>query len=115
MEALGVMAGGIAHDLDNILAGIVSYPELIRISMPDGSPLIKLLQPIENAGKRAAAIVDDMLTIARNVASIKEAVNKNDLIADFLRSPEWQRIGDSANGACFTILFPALKMVHPKR
>jgi two-component system cell cycle sensor histidine kinase/response regulator CckA len=29
MESLGVMAGGIAHDLNNVLSGIVSYPELV--------------------------------------------------------------------------------------
>ena len=92
MEALGVMAGGVAHDLNNILAGVVSYPELIRLSLPDDSPLLKPLETIENAGKRAAAVVDDMLTIARNVASVKESVNLNDLIADFLTSPEWLRI-----------------------
>jgi signal transduction histidine kinase len=92
MEALGVMAGGVAHDLNNILAGIVSYPELIRVSLPDDSPLLNPLKTIENAGKRAAAVVDDMLTIARNVASVKEAVNLNDLIAELLGSPEWQRI-----------------------
>ena len=93
MEALGVMAGGVAHDLNNILAGIVSYPELIRVSLPDNSPLLQPLETIENAGKRAAAVVEDMLTIARNVASVKEAVNLNDLIVDFLQSPEWQRMG----------------------
>lgn len=92
MEALGVMAGGVAHDLNNILAGVVSYPELIRISLPADSPLHEPLLTIENAGKRAAAVVDDMLTIARNVASVKEAVHLNDLITDFLKSPEWQRI-----------------------
>lgn len=92
MEALGVMAGGVAHDLNNILAGIVSYPELIRVGLPDHSPLISPLETIENAGKRAAAVVDDMLTIARNVASVKEALDLNALIAEFLKSPEWQRI-----------------------
>lgn len=92
MEALGVMAGGVAHDLNNILAGVVSYPELIRVSLPDDSPLLMPLETIENAGKRAAAVVDDMLTVARNVASVKEVVNLNDLVSDFLRTPEWQRI-----------------------
>lgn len=92
MEALGVMAGGVAHDLNNILAGIVSYPELIRVSLPENSPLHTPLETIEKAGKRAAAVVDDMLTIARNVASVKEVVNLNDLIVEFLSSPEWHRV-----------------------
>jgi PAS domain S-box-containing protein len=38
MEALGVMAGGVAHDLNNILSGIVSYPELLLMDLPQNSP-----------------------------------------------------------------------------
>ena len=95
MEALGVMAGGVAHDLNNILAGIVSYPELISVGLPDDSPLLSPLKTIEKAGKRAAAVVDDMLTLARNVASVKETVNLNTLITEFLQSPEWQKIKES--------------------
>lgn len=92
MEALGVMAGGVAHDLNNILAGIVSYPELIRLNLPKGSSLIEPLETMEKAGKRAAAVVDDLLTLARGTASVKEIVNLNALIKDFLTSPEWQNI-----------------------
>lgn len=95
MEAIGVMAGGVAHDLNNILAGIVSYPELIRVSLSDDSPLRDPLEKIEKAGKRAAAVVDDMLTLARNVASVKKTVNLNKLIADFLGSLEWKKITEN--------------------
>ncbi len=92
MEALGLLAGGVAHDLNNILAGIVSYPELIRLQLPADSPLLTPIGTIEKSGKRAAAVVDDMLTLARNVASVKETVNLNTLIAEFLESPEWLKI-----------------------
>jgi signal transduction histidine kinase/CheY-like chemotaxis protein len=103
MEALGAMAGGVAHDLNNILAGIVSYPELIRLTLPDDSSLQKPLKTIENAGKRAAAVVTDMLTIARNVASVKEVVDLNELIVNFLHLPEWQRIVE---------MYPKVKVVQ---
>lgn len=92
MEAIGIMAGGIAHDLNNILAGIVSYPELIRLKLPADSSLRPPLEKIETAGKRAAAVVDDMLTLARNVASVKETTNLNILITDFIGSLEWKKI-----------------------
>ena len=39
MRSLGLMAGGIAHDLNNILSGIVSYPELLLMDLPESSPL----------------------------------------------------------------------------
>ena len=41
MESLGLLAGGVAHDLNNILSGIVSYPELILLDLPENSPLKK--------------------------------------------------------------------------
>lgn len=92
MEAIGTMASGVAHDLNNILAGIVSYPELLRSKIPPDSELKGPLQTIENAGKRAAAVVGDLLTLARNAASVKEAVDVNELITELLGSPEWLTI-----------------------
>lgn len=38
MEAIGLLAGGVAHDLNNILSGLVSYPELLLIDLPENSP-----------------------------------------------------------------------------
>jgi hypothetical protein len=35
MESLGILAGGVAHDLNNVLSGIVSYPELILMDLPE--------------------------------------------------------------------------------
>jgi signal transduction histidine kinase len=64
MEALGTLAGGVAHDLNNVLSGVVSYPDLPLLTCPDSS----LRQPIEvirESGKKAAAIVQDLLTLAR--------------------------------------------------
>ncbi len=89
MEAIGTMASGVAHDLNNILVGIVTYPQLIRMDLPHSSPIIRHLEAIESAGKRAAAVVDDLLTIARDAASVKEIVNLNQLIDEVLDSPEW--------------------------
>ena len=39
MEAIGTLAGGVAHDLNNILSGIVSYPDLLLMEIPKKSPL----------------------------------------------------------------------------
>ena len=57
MEALGMLAGGVAHDLNNVLSGLVSYPELLLLDLPKGSPLRSPLLTIESSGKKAAAIV----------------------------------------------------------
>ena len=92
MESLGLLAGGVAHDLNNILSGIVSYPELLLLSLPVESEFRKPIEAIQRSGQRAAAVVDDLLTLARGVATTKEPLNLNDLAGDYLRSPEFIRL-----------------------
>jgi signal transduction histidine kinase len=77
MEAIGTLAGGVAHDLNNVLAGLVSYPELLLLDMPKNSPYRKHISKIQKGGERAAAIVQDLLTLARRGVSTTEAVNLN--------------------------------------
>jgi signal transduction histidine kinase len=92
MESLGLLAGGVAHDLNNVLSGIVSYPELILMDLPDDSKLRNPIETMQEAGNRAAAIVQDLLTVARGVATTKEPLNLNDLIGDYLNSPEFKKL-----------------------
>jgi two-component system cell cycle sensor histidine kinase/response regulator CckA len=92
MESLGLLAGGVAHDLNNVLAGIVSYPELLLLDLPEGSKLRKPIQSIQESGDRAVAIVQDLLTVARGVASAKETLNLNDILQEYLASPEFERL-----------------------
>ncbi len=92
MEAIGLMAGGVAHDLNNILSGVVSYPELIQRKLGEKSDLHKSLDIIKDSGKRAAAVVADLLTVARGVASEKSVCSVNSLIHDYLKSPEFEAL-----------------------
>lgn len=89
MESLGLLAGGVAHDLNNVLSGIVSYPELILMNLPADSKLKKPLETMRESGLRAAAIVQDLLTIARGVATTNEALSLNDAVRAYLNSPEF--------------------------
>ena len=92
MEAIGTLAGGVAHDLNNILSGLVSYPELLLLDIPEGSPLRKPIITIQNAGKKAAVIVQDLLTLARRGVPVAEAVNLNTIISEQLKSPEFEKL-----------------------
>ena len=92
MESLGLLAGGVAHDLNNVLSGIVSYPELILMDLPEDSKLRNPIETIQESGHRATAIVQDLLTVARGVATTKEVLNLNDLIGDYLHSPEFNKL-----------------------
>lgn len=92
MEALGTLAGGVAHDLNNILSGIVSYPELLLLQLPEDSPLRKSIQTIQKSGEKAAAVVQDLLTLARRGVVVTEVVNMNHVICQYLKSPEHERV-----------------------
>ena len=94
MKAVGTLAGGVAHDLNNILSGIVSYPELILMDLPENSPLREPIKTILKSGKKAAAIVQDLLTLARRGVSISEIVNLNDIMSEYLASPEFNKLKD---------------------
>ncbi len=52
MEALGLLASGVAHDLNNVLSGIVSYPDLLLLDLPVESPLRKPLETIRQTATR---------------------------------------------------------------
>ncbi len=92
MEAIGTLAGGVAHDLNNILAGLVSYPELLLITLPPDSPLRNPIETIQRSGERAAAIVQDLLTLSRRGQSSMKIVDLNRIVGDYLASPEHGRL-----------------------
>jgi len=92
MEAIGVMAGGVAHDLNNILSGVVSYPELLLMQLSRDDKLYQPIQAIQKSGKRAAAVVADLLTVARGVATVKTVTSLNTLIEDYLSSTEYKNL-----------------------
>ena len=93
MESLGLLAGGVAHDLNNVLSGLVGYPELLLLDLPPDSKLREPLEAIQDSGHRAIAIVQDLLTVARGVAITKEPLNLNELVSDYLHSPECKMLG----------------------
>lgn len=92
MEAIGIIAGGVAHDLNNILSGIVSYPDLLLMEIPDNSPMKKPIDTIKKSGEKAAAIVQDLLTLARRGVIRDEILCLNGIIMDYIESPEFDRM-----------------------
>lgn len=92
MEAIGTLAGGVAHDLNNILSGIVSYPELLLLDLEKDSPLKDSLERIHESGKKAADIVQDLLTLARRGVSVQEVIDLNHIIEKFISSPEFIKL-----------------------
>ncbi|MBA3035990.1 MAG: CHASE2 domain-containing protein [Desulfobacterium sp.] len=89
METIGNLAAGVAHDLNNILTGLVSYPDLLLLELPEGSPMRKKIAVIQKSGQKAAAIVQDLLTLARRGVKVSKPVNMNNVISDYIISPEY--------------------------
>ncbi len=88
MEMVGLLAGGVANDLNRILSGIISYPELVLLHLPEGSPLAKPVESIQAAGLKAAEVVEDLLAISRGTGINKEISNLNLIIEEYLASEE---------------------------
>jgi two-component system cell cycle sensor histidine kinase/response regulator CckA len=89
MEALGLMAGSVAHDLNNILAGIVSFPEIMLMEMDESNKHRKSVKIIQEAGRRAASVVSDLVTIARGgMKDYRTVKNLNSIVSSHLASIE---------------------------
>lgn len=88
LEALGLMAGSVAHDLNNILTAVVNYPDLMLMEMQQGDPHYEEIKKLQEAGQRAAAVVSDLVSVARGRKTKAPVVNLNDHILAHLTSIE---------------------------
>ncbi|MBI4633589.1 MAG: response regulator [Deltaproteobacteria bacterium] len=95
MEAIGVLAGGVAHDLNNVLGISVGYSELVLDYLEESNPLRTHIREILKASERAAAIVQDMLTLARRGVQTRKVINLNAIIMDYEETPEFVRLSSS--------------------
>ncbi len=83
MEAIGRLAGGVAHDLNNLLAPIVGYSELLLETMSSDAPDRKAVDQIFGAGMRAREIVRQLLAFSRKQTLELKSVDLNQVLADF--------------------------------
>jgi len=93
IESLGTLAGGVAHDLNNVLGALVGYTQLMLAKMDPDDPLKKYLHNIMKSSEKGSAIIQDLLTLARRGVNMPtEVINLNDILADFFQTPEFDRI-----------------------
>jgi len=90
MKAIGLMAGGVAHDLNNILSGIVSYPEILMLDMDEENPLRHPLSIIRKAGLDASEVVADLLTVARGSRGDMQLICPNTIVKNYIDSPDFK-------------------------
>jgi PAS domain S-box-containing protein len=83
LESLGTLAGGIAHDLNNILAPILGFSKLLPLKLPDVDEQTKsFFTIIENNANRGTALVKQILTFSRGLEGDKGIVQIRHLIAE---------------------------------
>jgi two-component system, cell cycle sensor histidine kinase and response regulator CckA len=84
IEAVGRLAGGVAHDFNNILMAISSYAELLERKLPDSSTSC-YVHEIVKATKRGSALTDGLLTFSRKQVLSPKVLDLNSLIAEHLK------------------------------
>ena len=92
MEAMGVLAGGVAHDLNNVLGILIGYSDLLLNEVDEASHLRRHVTNIMNASTRAAAIVQDLLTLARRGVQAKTVYNLNNSVYELQKMLEYKEI-----------------------
>ncbi|GEM_PF-3048379 len=92
MELVGIVAGGVVHDLNNVLSASINYPEMLLMNIPANSPLREPLMTIKKSGLKAAAIVEDLLTLSRRRVAKKAVLDINSIVAECIAGPEVERI-----------------------
>lgn len=92
MEAIGLLAGGFAHDSNNILGGISGYIQLALMNMPEDDPNLRYLKSSLDAANKMAELVQDLLTLARRGVRGTEVINLNDVVTSYLQSSVPQKL-----------------------
>jgi PAS domain S-box-containing protein len=82
MEAIGRLAGGVAHDFNNILTGILGYAELIIASIPEGNPLRAEMAEILRAAERGAGLTQQLLAFSRKQIITPQRLDLNASVAN---------------------------------
>src|SRR6266705_5125090 len=82
MDALGSLAGGVAHDFNNVLTAILGYADLVLLDLAPDSPHRKDLEEISRSAQRAGDLTRQLLTFSRRQAIEPRTLNLNEVVAD---------------------------------
>jgi PAS domain S-box-containing protein len=94
MEVLGQLAGGVAHDLNNVLGVLSGYSQLLLLEIPEGSPVRGHAETILQSTEKGAAIIQDLLTLARRGVTVSDVINLNGVVSGFLKAPVLEKMKD---------------------
>ena len=112
MEAVGRLAGGIAHNFNNLLTAISGYAELALARLPADSDVRADVEEIKKATERAAAVARSLLAFSRRRVFCRESLDLNEIVSE-VGALLAQLIGDDVE--LETMLAPGLKPVEGDR
>ncbi len=85
MESIGRLAGGVAHDFNNVLTTILGYSDLILMGLPSGAPFFREIEMIRNAAERAAGLTQQLLAFSRKQVIETRLVSINAIVHDLVK------------------------------
>jgi two-component system, cell cycle sensor histidine kinase and response regulator CckA len=85
LEALGTLAGGVAHDLNNTLTPILVLTKLVLEDLPAESPVLEEMQMIRQAGERARDLVKQILAFSRKQEIQRSEIDPGPVVAEALQ------------------------------
>jgi two-component system, cell cycle sensor histidine kinase and response regulator CckA len=80
LESIGQLAGGVAHDFNNMLSVIIGYGNELLANLRKEDPMRELVEEIVNAGKRSAELTRQLLAFSRKQVQRLEVLNVNDIV-----------------------------------
>jgi PAS domain S-box-containing protein len=80
MDAIGQLAGGVAHDFNNILTAVIGYASIMHIKLPAGSPLKKNAEQIMETAERGARLTQGLLAFSRKQVSHPRCIDLNEIL-----------------------------------
>jgi len=85
LEAVGILAGGVAHDFNNVLTTILGYSQIIAMKLPEGDPTREMVEEIHSAGERAAGLTRQLLAFSSKQVMEMRIVNLNMVVEDMAK------------------------------
>ena len=93
LESLGILAGGVAHDLNNILGPLVTYPDIIAKKLPaDAKEIHHALIRMRESARKAAGVIRNLLTLGRRGNISLSPIDLNLQLVDYFESFDFQAL-----------------------
>ncbi len=85
MDSIGRLAGGVAHDFNNMLSAIIGFSQLALMKLPDDDPAVESIRIVYDAGERAASLTRQLLAFSRKQLLEMKVVNLNTIIENMAK------------------------------